>query len=74
MGSSKWECLIRYSSAFEADLTVNRLQSEGIPAHARGNDIVGLFGPGFQGSTAQGVDVMVPENLISRARKVIGDV
>lgn len=58
-------------STFEADVAVNLLESEGIPAHARGNDIVGIVGPGFQGPTSPGVDVMVPSPLLARALKVM---
>lgn len=68
---AKWVSVIRYSSGFEADLAVNLLESEGISAHARGNDIVGIVGPGFQGSTSGGVDVMVLSPLLARARRVI---
>ena len=37
---------------------VERLHAAGIDATIRGNDIVGIFGPGFQGATARGVDVL----------------
>ena len=41
-----------YASGFEADVAVARLEREEILAVRRGNDIVGLFGPGFEGASA----------------------
>ena len=55
--SDKWAVLTNYASGLEADIAVARLNAEEIPAHARGNDIMGIVGPGFQGPTARGVDV-----------------
>ena len=61
----------RFASALEADMAVARLDSAGIVAVARGNDIVGLFGPGFGGSTSRGVDVLVPADAAPAAREVL---
>lgn len=69
---SEWTKLMTYGSALEADLTVARLESAEIPAVSRGNDIVGIFGPGFQGVTAKGVDVLVPASAVRDARLVLG--
>ncbi|HEY5219207.1 MAG TPA: DUF2007 domain-containing protein [Gemmatimonadaceae bacterium] len=68
---SKWVKLITYSSALEADVAVSQLEAAEIPALARGNDIVGIFGPGFQGATAKGVDVLVPELAVDDARALL---
>jgi hypothetical protein len=62
-----------YPSALEADIAVARLESAGILAVARGNDIVGLFGPGFGGNTARGVEVLVPSDAIDAARELLTD-
>lgn len=67
-----WVRLVSYAAGYEADLAVATLESSGIPALARGNDIVGIFGPGFQGATARGVDVLVPSSAIEDAREVLG--
>ena len=64
----RWVKARTYNSGFEAEMAVQTLESAGIPAHVRGNDIVGLFGPGFQGSTARGVDVMVLSSMLDEAR------
>ncbi|MHB1861878.1 MAG: putative signal transducing protein [Gemmatimonadaceae bacterium] len=68
---SAWVKLTTYSSALDADVAVSQLEAADIPALARGNDIVGLFGPGFQGATARGVDVLVPEAALQDARAVL---
>jgi len=60
-----------FSAGFEADFAVQQLAAAGIDAIARGNDIVGIFGPGFSGPTARGVDVMVPSTVIEDAREVL---
>jgi len=39
--------------------------------HTRGDDTVGIFGPGFQGATARGVTVRVPNGSIDEARAVL---
>jgi hypothetical protein len=38
------------------------------------NDTVGIFGPGFQGATARGVSVLVPEAFVDEARELLEDV
>lgn len=67
----EWTKLTTFGSALEADLAVSRLEAAEIPAVARGNDIVGIFGPGFQGVTAKGVDVLVPAAAVDDARSVL---
>jgi hypothetical protein len=69
---SRWVVLKNFGSGLEADMAVERLRSGGVPARARGNDIVGIFGPGFQGTTARGVDVVVPSTAVSDAREILG--
>jgi hypothetical protein len=69
---SQWIALTNFASALEAEVAVEQLRSAGIPAQARGNDIVGIFGPGFQGPTARGVDVIVPDSDVARARDLLG--
>ncbi len=67
-----WVTVLTCSSGLEADFAVQQLDSAGIDAVARGNDIVGIFGPGFSGATARGVDVMVPSNMVEDAREILG--
>ena len=68
---SEWSVLINYGSGLEADMAVARLNSARIPAQARGNDIIAIVGPGFQGTTARGVDVVVPTKMLRRARAIL---
>jgi hypothetical protein len=68
---SEWTKLATFGSALEADVAVSRLEAAEIPAVSRGNDIVGIFGPGFQGTTAKGVDVLVPAAALDDARAVL---
>jgi hypothetical protein len=69
---NQWTVLVNYGSGFDADFAVEQLRSAGIQARARGNDIVGIFGAGFQGVTARGVDVLVPSDSVEQARDVLG--
>jgi hypothetical protein len=71
MNRNSWVPVASYAMSFEADLAVARLDAAGILAVARGNDIVGLFGPGFQGATARGVDVLVPTDAVQAARAIL---
>ncbi len=69
---SRWTVLTNFGSGLEADMAVEQLRSLGVPARTQGNDIVGIFGPGFQGTTARGVDVVVPDSELARARDILG--
>ena len=69
---STWVEVATYAAGYEADLAIALLDAEGILAVRRGNDIVGLFGPGFEGASARGVTVLVPSALVSEAREVLG--
>jgi hypothetical protein len=71
MMSLQWVPVADLASAYEADIAVARLESAGILAIARGNDIVGLFGPGFSGASARGVQVLVPSDAIDAAREIL---
>ena len=68
-----WVKLANVASELEAELLVGRLKSVGVTAASRGNDIVGLFGPGFQGRTARGVDVVVAADQEAVARELLAD-
>lgn len=71
MTSHRWIQVARYAAAHEADLAVARLEAAGILAVARGNDITGIFGPGFGGATARGVDVLVVSDAADAAREIL---
>lgn len=67
----RWVTVATYASAFEADIAVATLEARGVPARARSNDIVGIFGPGFGGATARGVDVLVLAPALHVARTAL---
>ena len=72
--TNAWHVLVTYASGFEADLAIARLELAEIPAMRDSNDTVGIFGPSFQGATARGVSVLVPEAFVHEARMVLADV
>ncbi len=65
--------LTNLAASLDAEMLVERLHAAGIDAMIRGNDIVGIFGPGFQGATARGVDVYVPASDLDAAREILAD-
>ena len=70
---TRWVAVTTVASGFEADVAVAVLGAAGIPARAAGNDLTGIFGPNFQGPTARGVDVLVPEDAADEARTVLAE-
>ena len=66
-----WVTIANFRAGYEADIAIAVLDAAGIPAVRRGNDIVGLFGPGFEGPTARGVDVLVPAATADEARELL---
>jgi hypothetical protein len=71
MTAPSWRDVATFSSGFEADFAIARLQAGGIDAVRDDNDTVGIFGPGFQGATARGVTVRVPAESLDAARAVL---
>jgi hypothetical protein len=69
---AEWAKVTTCSSMLEAELSSQTLEASGIPARIRAHDLVGVFGPGFQGSVPRGVDLMVPSPLVAEAREVLG--
>ncbi|HSQ31103.1 MAG TPA: DUF2007 domain-containing protein [Gemmatimonadaceae bacterium] len=65
--------LTNFGSALEAEMFVEQLKSVGIEAVSHGVDITGIFGPGFQGRTARGVDVLVPQDRLAESRELLTD-
>lgn len=71
--SNKWCALETFATGFEADVAIARLEAADIPTMRDSNDTVGIFGFGFQGATARGVTVRVPEDALSAAQDVLED-
>jgi hypothetical protein len=68
---SKWVKLANFANGLEAELTAERLRGEGLHAQTRGNDITGIVGPGFMGTTTRGVDLLVPDDEVAEARRIL---
>ena len=68
-----WVPVARYAAGYEADIAIARLDAAGIVAVRQGNDTIGLFGPGFEGPTARGVDVLVPSENAEQAREILSE-
>jgi hypothetical protein len=66
-----WSVLATYSSGLEADIAIGQLEEAGIPALRDSNDAVGIFGPGFQGTTPQGFTIRVPTEALKAARATV---
>jgi hypothetical protein len=62
--------LATFANGFEADLARETLEAEGIPVLIKGPQ-VGLFGGGFQGPVAGGVELHVPSPEFARARALL---
>lgn len=69
---SDWARIREYGARFEADIHASMLESAGIPVLVKGSE-TGIFGPGFAGATALGVELLVPADLLEEAREVIAD-
>jgi len=71
MPETEWRVVATYASGFEADFAIAQLEAAEIPAVRNSNDTVGIFGPGFQGATSRGVEVMVPADVLADAQAVL---
>ena len=71
MNQAEWRVLATYASGFEADLAMAQLEAAEIPAVRDSNDSVGIFGPGFQGTTTKGFTVRVPASALEEARAAV---
>lgn len=71
MDDKGWRVLATYASGFEADLAMVQLEAADIPAVRDSNDSVGIFGAGFQGTTAKGFTVRVPASAFEDAQAAV---
>jgi hypothetical protein len=68
-----WVVARRYGAVYEADIAAAVLGAAGIEARVSGRDVVGIFGPGFGGATAQGVELLVPADQLAEAEEVLAE-
>jgi hypothetical protein len=71
MTPTEWRELATFSSGFEADVAIARLEAAGITAVRNNNDTAGIFGPGFQGASARGVTVRVLADALDEAHAIL---
>lgn len=69
---SQWTQFRSYPSLVEAEFDKERLEGGGIPVLLKGPE-TGIFGPGFSGASAFGVDLLVPKSQIDAARELAPD-
>jgi len=73
MDDSTLTRVANFASSIEADFAVSLLESAEINAVALSNDTIGIFGPGFMGPSARGVDVLVRADQVEAARAVLDE-
>ena len=62
-----------YGFVFEAEFAAATLEEAGIPARVSGPH-TGIFGPGFQGYSLHGVELLVPWHRAGDAAALLRDV
>jgi hypothetical protein len=67
---SDWQRLASFSAGYEADLAEAVLRAHEIPVLRKGPE-VGIFGPGFAGPTARGVEILVPADRVEEAQALL---
>ena len=68
---AEWVKLTNLGSVLDADILIERLRGAGM--HARKNADVAMFGSGFQGPSARGVDVFVLGAELSAAQEILAE-
>jgi hypothetical protein len=64
--STTWQCIANFGAGYEADLAEAVLRAHEIPVLRKGPE-VGIFGHGFAGITANGVQLFVPAEDVDQA-------
>jgi hypothetical protein len=68
--SPTWQCIASFGAGYEADLAEAVLQTREIPVLRKGPE-VGIFGHGFAGTTAHGVQLFVPAEHVEEAHGLL---
>jgi hypothetical protein len=69
--TNQWARVLKVYTGLDADTARATLELEHIPVLVRGYS-VGMFGSAFQGSVPDGVEILVPESELERARDLLG--
>jgi Putative prokaryotic signal transducing protein len=70
--TDRWMLLKTVYTGLDADTIRAMMEEEGIPVLVRGYQ-VGMWGSAFQGPLNEGVDILVPETALERARELLPD-
>ena len=68
-----WVQVASFGSALEAEVARAVIEAGGFDALARGNDMVGLFGPNFMGRSQRGAQVLVPAEQAAAVRTFLAN-
>lgn len=69
---AQWVLLAKFGTILETDMARQSLEAEEIPVLVRGA-YAGVFGAGFQGPVMGGIELLVPDVELARARALLGD-
>jgi hypothetical protein len=70
-GRQRWVVLRTCASGIEGETLAAVLRAHGIPARVDYGNTTGLFGPMFQGPSALGVELLVPEPRADEAWEIL---
>ncbi len=71
MRDQKWAVVASYDAVYKAEMAMQRLEAAEIPSRIDKKGAVGLFGPGFGGTTVRGVDLLVPSAALVKAKDLL---
>lgn len=66
----RWVVLGSFSTTLEAEMVKQTLEADEIPVLIRGS-YAGVFGGAYQGPVPGGIELMVPESELERARTLV---
>ncbi len=69
--TSAWAKVGRFASGLEAEIARAVLEAGGFEARVMSNDVVGIFGPNFMGSSSRGAFVLVPGPQAAAAERYL---
>lgn len=68
--TAEWVVLGSFNTGLEADIVRQTLEAEDIPVLVKGNHS-GIFGAAFQGVVTGGIELLVPDAELERARELM---
>lgn len=68
--TARWVVVGTFNTGLQADIARQTLEAEDIPVLVRGNQS-GIFGAAFQGVVTGGIELLVPDVELERARELV---